>query len=577
MRHIRSALWLASALALGCAKEDTKPVVGVLLTSPANGIHLQGGMVRVEIGYRDNAPDRLELLRDGTAIAELVLPTYWYSWNVGVEPEGEHQLVARAWLGDSSFDSAPVTVVVDRTPPTAVGVAPLFNHRARWPFYITLSEDVIVEPGDVVVTRDGGVPVEVVVSTWPHVGAASAWPVSPVETPATVTMKLDGVTDLAGNPLPVTERVFEVPAWWQPDTAIGHATSLVAPSTPSIATAGGWVYFAWDLYYERCNDGGFCQWGAHLGGPMSLAAAGPDRMLAAYPASVDGSGIWLRTWSTTGALELVADPFPGPSHSHGYALGARATTGGGDDALVTWHTAAGSPMAISVHAARLVDGIWSSLGRVAGNLEGTIWAWSEAAALSPDGTAWVAVTQELDAATSATGVGVYRFDGTNWLLAGTTRGTHAGAPSLALDADGTPYVAYADWSSGDVLVERWNGSTWTSLGVVEPDPAESASSPSLALDVGGAPVVALTSHATGLAAEQRAWVRRWNGTGWETIGTALNLGVPVRAVQEPALALDSDGGVFVAFHEWTGDGELTSTPPAVPTATWDLRVVQLNR
>lgn len=576
MRHIRSALWVTAALALACVEAPAKPKVNVVLNYPADGTHLQGGLVRVEVAYSDQAPDRFELLCDGAVIAEFVLPTYWHDWDADAEPEGEHVLVARAWLGDSSFDSAPVTVVVDRTPPTAVSLAPLANRRARGPFYINLSENVIVEPGDVVVTREGGIPIDVAVWIYADMSSVLVWPRTPLAPPTTVTMKLDGVTDLAGNPLPVTERAFEVPIWWQPLQTIYEGTARIDPPAPSIAMAGDWLAFGWGHSFERCV-GSLCRLQTPLAGTPRVAAGGADQLITANLQSTTGP-LTVSTWTASG-LERLGDTYASSSFMNGLALGVREMADDGHDALVTWNTGKDPAAPFDVRAARLTNGIWKNIGWLAGGPDAATRAWSGAAALAPDGTAFTAITHAYSCGSATcTHVRVLRLSGTSWILVGSPRGTDAGAPSLRVAGDGKLHLAYVERSTGsDVHSERWDGTAWIDLGIVEAEPTDVAHSPSLAIDGAGAPVIALCSHAPGMESEQRVWVRRWDGAGWSTVGAPLNVRDPVRAARTPSLAVDADGDVAAAFYEWTGDGELTSTPPAVPTATWDLRVVQLNR
>lgn len=565
MRHTRNVLLLASALALGCGEETPAPEANVYLVQPTGVIHLQGGIVRFEIG---GAADRIELLQDGVAIAEIVRPALWYEWNAGTAPEGSHVFVVRGWMGDSHRDSPPATVVVDRTPPAVTEAGPVVNHRAGWPMWLLASEPLIVEPGDVVVTRDGGIPVDVAVKTWPHVSTATAQPLLPIEAPSIVTLRVDGATDLAGNPLPPAERTFEFPVWWSLRVSTSQAAGLREPPEPSISAADGWFAFAWGHHLEYCRlPETFCLYDTAYSGPMSLAA-GTEQLIAASLFS-DGFGpVSVQTWTKTG-LEKLADYYGGGVRMDDLRVGARSISGSGHDALATWTTPDGL-----VHAARLTDGVWKNLWIVAGHSE--LPAWSGGAALGADGTPWAAVTRARDALDPlATDVRLLRWAGGIWFLAGAPRGSQAGDPSLAVDADGKVYVAYVEGpGGGDVVVERWDGATWMSLGTVEPNAAERASSPSLALDPDGAPVVAYVSHAAGEEAQARAWVRRWNGSAWETVGTALNLADPVRAARAPALAVNGAGDVYVTFYEWTGDGDLVADPS---NATWDLRVVKLNR
>ena len=148
-----------------------------------------------------------------------------------------------------------------------------------------------------------------------------------------------------------------------------------------------------------------------------------------------------------------------------------------------------------------------------------------------DGKAW----QELGG--SATGGGI------------SNDGVISEEPSLAVGEDGLPVVAYRayDESSNDfdIIVKKWTGTSWQELldpnghpfpktvgglgtvygGGVSNDVFNSFN-PSLAVGPDNAPVVAWSSRAFGQAAE--IYVRRWNGTNWETLGdSASEPGLPI--------------------------------------------------
>jgi hypothetical protein len=81
----------------------------------------------------------------------------------------------------------------------------------------------------------------------------------------------------------------------------------------------------------------------------------------------------------------------------------------------------------------------------------------------------------------------------------------SGNVSLALDSRGNPVVAWEDYSAskgGDIYLKRWNGASWTAVGTSATGSGIStgsggSGSPSLALDKNGDPVVAWEENVSG--------------------------------------------------------------------------------
>ncbi len=133
-------------------------------------------------------------------------------------------------------------------------------------------------------------------------------------------------------------------------------------------------------------------------------------------------------------------------------------------------------------------------------------------------------------------------------------------PSLAIGSDGKPVVAWQDRSSGssyEIYVRHWNGSAWAELagsasgGGVSKNAGESAE-PSLAIDHDGKPVVAWQDNSGG---NGEIYVRRWNGSAWvELAGSASGGGISKNAgdSKNPSLAIASDGNPVVAWEEYSG-------------------------
>ncbi len=133
-------------------------------------------------------------------------------------------------------------------------------------------------------------------------------------------------------------------------------------------------------------------------------------------------------------------------------------------------------------------------------------------------------------------------------------------PSLAIGSDGKPVVAWQDRSNGssfEIYVRRWNGSAWLEVagsatgGGISHNAGDSVE-PSLAIDRDGRPVVAWQDNSGG---NNDIYVRRWNGSAWiELAGSAGDGGISKNAGNSinPSLAIASDGNPIVAWEEYSG-------------------------
>jgi len=144
-----------------------------------------------------------------------------------------------------------------------------------------------------------------------------------------------------------------------------------------------------------------------------------------------------------------------------------------------------------------------------------------------------------------------------WTAVGTKTGFsagYAGYTSIALDNSGTPYVAYLDGSvvsySTKATVMKFNGTSWETVGTAGFS-AGAAEYISLALDSGGIPYVAYPDGAN----STKATVMKFNGASWETVGTA---GFSGCKVYEISLVLDGSTP-YVAYNDndMGGDHKLT--------------------
>jgi len=165
---------------------------------------------------------------------------------------------------------------------------------------------------------------------------------------------------------------------------------------------------------------------------------------------------------------------------------------------------------------------------------------------------------------------VKRFDGVSWVAQGSGAASGGGIsatgkasePQLAMGPDNRPVVAWADESPGvsEVYVRQYDGAAWVELGLESASGAgvsrtgRPSSGVQLAVPADGLPIVAWVENRGSspghVDEESDLYVRRFNGTYWESVGTgsASTGGVSQSGhVHSPTLALDSQGRPVVAW------------------------------
>jgi hypothetical protein len=190
-------------------------------------------------------------------------------------------------------------------------------------------------------------------------------------------------------------------------------------------------------------------------------------------------------------------------------------------------------------------------------------------AVAPDGTPYVAWE---DWTSGDYEIYVRRWNGERWEEVGTGSASNGGisdnqgdssGPSLAIGPDGRPYVAWCDTSGGKwaVYVRRWNGSTWEEVGTGSASEGGISGKTgyfmrvSLAMAADGTPYVAWEDPRSG---NYEIYVRRWNGSVWEEVGTGSASGGGVSNNESysrfPWLAIAPDGTAYIAWHDMRGGG-----------------------
>lgn len=279
--------------------------------------------------------------------------------------------------------------------------------------------------------------------------------------------------------------------------------------------------------------------------------------------------IYFRRWSGTAWVELAGSATaggvsatPGESRHPVLALDAAGNP------AIAWQE--GDPGSREICLRRWTGAVWEELaGSGSGGGVSATAADSSLPSLSIGPAGDPAIAWREGTGASDGEIFFRRWNGSAWeelggsATAGGLSGTAAesAAPSLKVDAAGTPTIAWSE-TPGSIYLRRWGGATWDEIGGSATGaglsaPSTNASSPSLALDAAGAPLVAWQDFALGYS---EPFFRRWNGMGWAELGgSASGRGVSGTAGYSlsPVLAVDPlTGFPVLAWAEFNGTEDI---------------------
>ncbi len=274
-------------------------------------------------------------------------------------------------------------------------------------------------------------------------------------------------------------------------------------------------------------------------------AFGPNGHLVV--AWADSSDVYVQRWTGTEweALGSKLSAFPGETSAYWSDV---AVDGQGDPVVAWGEFVPGDLLRKSIIVRRWADGNWVELGGPLNISPETRDAYKPSLRLDSEGNPLVAWSEQSGGSLLA----VRRWGPGGWEALGPTPIAAGTGWGLEL-AGNTPILLShrsEDYGRLQVIdVRRWNGSVWENLG----DPVgEDVVAPQLRADAAGNLVLAWLQQG-GLDAPDRLRVARWSGTAWEALGPEVAVGSDEVSLGVPGLALDAEGQPLVSWIQEQGN------------------------
>jgi hypothetical protein len=141
-----------------------------------------------------------------------------------------------------------------------------------------------------------------------------------------------------------------------------------------------------------------------------------------------------------------------------------------------------------------------------------------------------------------TGNTIKKLIGNNWINVGAPAFTGGMSSNvIAVDAAGTPYVAYKDLVSTKINVQKYDGTNWVYVGQAGFSTG-AADNIALLLDAGGTPYVTYSDAGNG----SKATVKKFDGIDWVDVGTP---GISTGSSRSNCLAMDGNGTLYASYYE----------------------------
>jgi hypothetical protein len=537
------------------------PSPRIRIARPAFGAYVPE-KADVEVSVDGPAPAQVTCVTPAEVVLARLGPPFRGSLDTARQPEGPLTFSCLFVQAGEQHVSAPITVTLDRTPPRVITRSPGDGSEADPASVMRalFSEPIadIAADASARVTVDGAAAASTVAWSADRTSFTITLASRP-RAPAEVRVTLGSLTDRAGNPLaepgPWRWRVSSVVNLGGP-LAAGLGFHFGVEASLAVDAAGKpWV--AWRGGTEDDSKVQVQSWNAgqtRWDALPSLRVATADKAFPIQPSlALDPKGLPVVAWSE------VPKPYWAPFKIHVQRWNGTAwealedlpdstspdlvVDGAGNMTVIVTPPSSGGPMLVyrwrEGHWQRLggdVAQLGSTIGFLAGNARGDLevtWTRAGDRAQVPErrrlaGDAWTVPAGTIPTmSTSGTlgfrGVigadGVGRYTWLETLVKGGTltevpalfmpgwadrqldsemSGRNLSGPRLALDNASAPVLAFGDSEKRSLLVRRWTGSAWQTVGspiVTSPDQEGAPSPDGLAFTPAGQLVIAVTARA----------------------------------------------------------------------------------
>ncbi|WP_158625062.1 Ig-like domain-containing protein [Corallococcus terminator] len=543
---------------------------------PAPGKAYTRGPLLLQFTVEGGSAEAVEILKDASVLATPTGTPFSFTWDTTQEAEGTYQLSVRATRGGISFISAARTVIVDRTRPTMSSIQPArngspvgVNESIQFTFSEPMNPLTFTNDAVILFTSTGAsIPKSLSLSV--DAKTLTIKPLNPLVAPGTVSVQVPPVsnviTDLAGNIVGNGFGwTFSVPTW----LPLGEAISAVTGKTsaedvvlkidrdnqPVVAWAES-DGTAKNIYVTRWTGTNWSMLGAPLSG---LVAAGTN---AANPSLIiDSTNQPIVAWDeTTGnglGRELFARRWTGntwtalpsiPLTSGAEQLASSAQLVMDADENLILYAVEQSPNNSTVVGFKLppTGSNWIDLhpAQPSNHFQ------AGAPSVATSGLNVYTAYSAYDDALSRRGVAVLPNNASP--LGGTSIGQSAYTPTIAVDVNARPWMAWAQSGAFNPLVDgliysaHWMGADWSSPTLVSTT-SEGNSAPSLAFGVGSPNVLAWSGV---VGSERSILVSHCVNDVWQPPGTPLDaLTAPGTPASAPSVAMDKNSRPIIAWAE----------------------------
>ncbi|GMU09340.1 Ig-like domain-containing protein [Corallococcus caeni] len=546
---------------------------------PTPGKAYTRGPLLLQFTVEGGAAEQVEILKDTAVLVKPTGSPYSFTWDTTTEAEGTYQLSIRATRGGAVFTSTPRTVIVDRTAPTVASFLPARDaatvgiHEA---IQVTFSEPMnplSVTEAAVGLKTGTGSAIAKTVALSADGKTLTVTPLNALTTPSTVqvdlTAAMSALTDLAGNGVVAAPSwSFSVPTW----LPVGGAVSAEGGATPANEVVMkldleerpviAWTEsdgMARNVYVARWTGTTWSIMGGALNG---LGAAGTDAghptlaidksnqpIVAWHEASGESQiiSIFSRRWTGTfweTLPTLVLPYYPGYEYLGSPTLGFEET---GTLSLYANYANEGEA---TVRHYRLATGAA---------------AWSLSTLPTPSGFARAqSPTALISGAQTFAAYSIFDFNGEGDGIRGIAvsqndglplgsqlLGTAAMSPTLSIDGNGRPWVAWVESTStqpsnDQIYWARWEGTAWSTPALVSVS-STGNSSPAMSMKKGSPHALAWSGI---IASERCILLSRWISNQWQSIGYPLTaLAGTSTPATSPSLELSAAGTPIVTFIE----------------------------